>query len=286
MRRLLSFAAVPALAVVSLAATPAAAPDVQATVVMKSGERHTGNNPRLRPDKGEFALRKSMAEEFRVPYETVAYIDFGGSPGTDPQISGSQHAVVLRNGTVVRGQLIEMGHTEPNDTSSLYLVSFLDSNGREHRWPSNEVGRVYLTSPTSINTGTSGSGTTGSTAGTGSGLVVSAKQQWTPTGITVRRGEVLTFNATGQIQLSTDSNDMADPAGARNPRNAANAPMPRELAGALIGRVGNGQPFGIGNLTTVTMPAAGQLFIGINDDELSDNSGEFRVQITRGGGRR
>jgi hypothetical protein len=286
MRRLMSFAAVPVLTVFSLAAAPSAEPQVQATAVMKSGERHTGTNPRHRPDKGEFALRKSLAEEFRVPGDTVAYIDFGGTPDVDPQISGSQYAVVLRNGTVYRGQLIEMGHTNPSDTSSEYLVIFRDDKGQEHRWPSDQVGRVYLAGGATAGTSGSGSGTTGATAGTGTGLVVSAKQQWTSTGITVRRGEVLTFNATGQIQLSADSNDVAVPAGARTPRYATNAPMPRELAGAIIGRIGNGQPFGIGNLTTVTMPAAGILFLGINDDELNDNSGEFRVEITRSGRRR
>lgn len=281
MRRLMSFAAVPALAVISLAAAPSAEPQgVQATVVMKSGERHSGSNPRHRPDKGEFALRKSMAEEFRVPGDTVAYIDFGGTPDVNPQISGSQYAAVLRNGTVYRGQLIEMGHTNPSDTSSEYLVIFRDDRGQEHRWPSDQVGRVYFSG--GATTGTSGGGTTAAAPGTGSGLVVSAKQQWTPTGITVRRGEVLTVNTTGEIQLSTDSNDIAAPAGAKNPRYAANAPLPRELAGALIARIGpRGQPFGIGNLSTVTMPAAGVLFLGINDDDLNDNSGEFRVQITR-----
>jgi hypothetical protein len=35
------------------------------------------------------------------------------------------------------------------------------------------------------------------------------------------------------------------------------------------------------------MPAAGRLFLGINDDNFNDNSGEFRVEITRtGSGRR
>nr|MBA3296167.1 hypothetical protein [Acidobacteriota bacterium] len=56
-------------------------------------------------------------------------------------------------------------------------------------------------------------------------------------------------------------------------------------AGALIARVGNGEAFAIGNQTTVTMPAAGQLFLGINDDGFEDNAGEFRVEIARSGGR-
>jgi hypothetical protein len=34
------------------------------------------------------------------------------------------------------------------------------------------------------------------------------------------------------------------------------------------------------------MPASGQLFLGINDDNLTDNQGGFRVLIQRSGNRR
>ena len=37
-------------------------------------------------------------------------------------------------------------------------------------------------------------------------------------------------------------------------------------AGALVGRIGNGEPFAIGNQTSVAMPESGQLFLGVNDD--------------------
>ena len=62
--------------------------------------------------------------------------------------------------------------------------------------------------------------------------------------------------------------------------------MPGVLAGALIGRIGNNTPFGIGTQGTFPAPAAGQLFLGINDSNFSDNEGEFRVQISRQGIRR
>lgn len=289
MLRFAQWAAAPAIAVAFMATAPAAEPQggAQATVVMKSGERHTGTNPRHRPDKGEFALRKSLAEEFRVPGDTVAYIDFGGAPDVNPNISGSQYAVVMRNGTVVRGTLIEMGHTDPSDTSSEYLVIFRDEQGQEHRWPVAQVGRVYFAGGATGTTGAAPTtGTTGNTAGE-RGLIVSSRQQWTPTGITVRRGEVITFNTTGQLQLSADANDIATSAGAKSGRlPAANAPMPRLLAGALLGRIGNSAPFAVGDQTSIPMPAAGQLFLGINDDSLTDNQGEFRVEITRAPQRR
>ena len=40
-------------------------------------------------------------------------------------------------------------------------------------------------------------------------------QQWVPTGFTVRRGETLRFNATGEVMWSPDAADRATPAGAR-----------------------------------------------------------------------
>jgi hypothetical protein len=96
---------------------------------------------------------------------------------------------------------------------------------------------------------------------------------------------VLTFNTTGQVQLSTTADDVAGPNGSNSGRYANNAPMPRVLAGALIARVGNGQPFAIGDQQSLTMPAAGQLFLGVNDDGMDDNSGEFRVEVRRTGRR-
>ena len=37
----------------------------------------------------------------------------------------------------------------------------------------------------------------------------------------------------------------------------------------------------IGNQTTITVPASGLLYLGTNDDNVSDNSGQFQVVISR-----
>ena len=58
-------------------------------------------------------------------------------------------------------------------------------------------------------------------------------------------------------------------------------PIPNAPAGALVGRIDNGQPFLIGRNTSVRMPANGTLFLGINDDNVTDNGGDFRVLIAR-----
>ena len=76
---------------------------------------------------------------------------------------------------------------------------------------------------------------------------------------------------------------MAGPAGSLEARTAANAPVQGNYAGCLIARVGNSKPFAIGDISTpITMPASGQLYLGINDDDVADNRGEFYVKLSRG----
>jgi hypothetical protein len=111
-------------------------------------------------------------------------------------------------------------------------------------------------------------------------VVVSGRSAWTDTGLFVNRGDIITFDAQGEVQLSTGSEDVATTAGARSGRTAANAPLPSTLAGALIGRIGNSAAFGVGNQRQITAPATGELFLGVNDDYLQDNSGEFRVRVS------
>ena len=69
-------------------------------------------------------------------------------------------------------------------------------------------------------------------------------------------------------------------AGAISARRADNATIPSIPVGALIGRIGNGQPFVIGDTTNaIDMPVNGRLFLGINDDHVADNSGNFVVKV-------
>jgi hypothetical protein len=52
--------------------------------------------------------------------------------------------------------------------------------------------------------------------------------------------------------------------------------------GALIGKIGNSKPFAIGNQRqALTMPASGRLMLGVNDNEVADNSGAFTVVIAK-----
>ena len=123
-----------------------------------------------------------------------------------------------------------------------------------------------------------GAPVTGTAAGVQS-VRVNSQQRWTDTGITVRAGDVITFNATGQIQMSDDGGDLANPAGSVRNRTAPDAPVLGQKAGGLLAKIGEYSPAFIGGRTSWTAPVSGRLYLGVNDDHLPDNRGEFVVTV-------
>ena len=117
------------------------------------------------------------------------------------------------------------------------------------------------------------------TAQTGQTVRVNSQQRWTDTGITVRQGDIITFNSTGQIQMSDNAQDLAGAAGSVSRRMAPDAPINKVFAGALIGQIGGFSPFAIGDQRSITAPVGGRLYLGVNDDYLQDNRGEFSVAV-------
>lgn len=111
-------------------------------------------------------------------------------------------------------------------------------------------------------------------------VIVDPRARWTDTGVFVNAGDVISLNTSGSVQLSDDAADVAGAAGSRAGRRAAEAPLPDAFAGALIGRIGDSAPFGIGNQTVIRAPASGVLYFSVNDDFLGDNAGRFRVAVS------
>lgn len=106
---------------------------------------------------------------------------------------------------------------------------------------------------------------------------VSANQQWTDSGIDVRAGQAIYFEAQGRVRWGRDRQD--GPAGENNSPSNPNRPMGNRNAAALIGKIGNDMFF-IGDETgPIRMRSGGRLYLGINDDVLTDNSGNFRVVV-------
>ena len=111
---------------------------------------------------------------------------------------------------------------------------------------------------------------------------VNSQQRWTDVGIEVRAGDTITLEATGTIRMSDNGEDVASPAGSRTGRTAPDAPILNQPAGALIMRISDYGPILIGGRRSIVAPASGRIYLGVNDDHLPDNSGEFVVAVTVG----
>ena len=156
-------------------------------------------------------------------------------------------------------------------------VEFDESGSSTRRYDRSEVARIELGS------GSSSSSSYDRNGGRPSGLrerttSVDAASQWSDTGIDVRSGTSVYFEANGKVQWGPDRKD--GPAGEGGNHRNAGRPMPNRSGGALIGRVGGSEPFLIGDERgPIRMRESGRLSLGVNDDFLEDNRGSFRVTI-------
>jgi hypothetical protein len=267
----------------------------RATVLKRDGTRVSGAFEAWNRNTNTLYIRVSLGDQQIIPLGDAAVVEVAGNAENLPAgeleaARGGDHVLVLRSGEVIRGRLINIEGGEGSGTEGDRIVSFKPNDGAERRAAFADVRRLYFGNfPASLHSAV-GSTPAGATpivepnlpAGA---IRVAADARWVPTGITVRRSDRVAFTAEGRIQLSSDPEDRAGVAGSTSGRYAAGAPAPTLLAGALIGRVGNGPPFAIGDQTqALPMPGDGPLSLGVNDDELSDNAGAFAVtlRVTRG----
>ena len=244
-----------------------------ATVVMRNGDRVQAE---VRDMSRVFSLRVN-GQPRQVPIGDIVLFDFTGDGRnvTLDEVNKVNAAnggyVVMRNGETFNASLQDL-------TGDPLIAVF--SNGR--RVNLGEVARLYLGSvsnvagfPTpsnpSVAPNTPLPETPGRMRGRGRGnrnartaapanartVVVPGNVQWTNTGFNVSRGQYLRFEPSGEIRLSMNGEDIGRPAGALSARHADKATIPTIPVGALIGRVGNGQPFSIGDTTMAfDMPTA------------------------------
>ena len=111
------------------------------------------------------------------------------------------------------------------------------------------------------------------------------------TGIDLRAGEQVTITATGTVTAGRRAG-VVSPDGGRPGAGSilSTYPVPNAGVGALIGYIlsTNGQtsqPFLVGSQSTFTSPVDGRLYLTVNDDNYSDNSGSFSVRIVYLGNR-
>ncbi len=254
----------------------------QVTLLMKNGDRHSGTL--VYHNDANFNLQAN-GQEKAYPVSDIALVDFGGGQPSTQELNQlptsndppelQRHMVVLNDGTTVRGKLYTI-----KDTS----ISFDNEQGQRRDFDLSNISRLYVSAPgarqlyaSQLSQGQNPvTGTTGQANGA---IVLAASQGWADTGRTVRKNQRVTFEASGEIHFGSGAEQVATPGGKGGDASQPTLPLPQYGVGALIGRINNGAPFAIGAGGTVTMPAAGRLFIGVNDRELSDNTGTYTVTI-------
>lgn len=142
-----------------------------------------------------------------------------------------------------------------------------DTNG-DGRLTRGELTNAELTAANAGTIGTSGRTVT-----------VDSTEGWVDTGLDVRVGDTIAIQASGTVSLSSNTSDTAGPGGAA--RRAQGAPLPTQPAGALIGRIDESAPMLVGDRPTITANSSGRLYLGVNDDHLGDNRGQFKVTVQR-----
>jgi hypothetical protein len=257
----------------------------RATVLLRNGDRVSGVLEDV--ENNTVFVRVSLHDQRKINVNDVALIDFVGGASGLPETElaaarGSNHLALLRGGGSMQGHFVDIQGGEAGAAGAPNALIFRTTDDREQRVSLDNVARVYLGNfPTTTNVVNNAPVVISGDPVPVGAVRVPGNTTWVATPYTVRRGERVSFNVTGQIQLSDNPNDVAQSAGSLNQRYAPGSPLPQNFAGALIAKVGNSGPFPIGNNPApIAMPADGQLYLGINDDEVSDNRGEFIVHVT------
>jgi len=194
-----------------------------------------------------------------------------------------RHIFVTRAGEVIFGKIYHI-------SADGSVITFDRREGGRQDVAARQLARVYVNPAAArsvyaaaLNVAPSAVATNGVL--TPGAISVASNQPWTDTGITVNKGDRVSFTTNGQIIIASGPNPefiaTADGSGTfATPRTAF--PVPVMAAGGLIARVDNGTPFPIGsNSQPIVMPAKGRLYLGINDNQFGDNSGAFAVTIVR-----
>jgi len=113
------------------------------------------------------------------------------------------------------------------------------------------------------------------------------QQRGIDTGIELRTGDQVTISASGNVTAGRRAG-VVSPEGGRQTAvgvfGASTYPVPTAGVGALIGYIlsNNGQsaqPFYVGSQLTFTAASDGRLYLMVNDDNYTDNSGSFSARI-------
>jgi hypothetical protein len=136
-------------------------------------------------------------------------------------------------------------------------------------------------------TGTTGSSGTGSSTSSTSRqlryeLTVAGDKEWTDTAIEILEGDTLRLSASGTINY-TSSKTCGPDGGEREWKDLIRSlPVNDAGRGALVGKMGESgvvKAFLVGAKAEFQAQRHGRLFLGINDNDFSNNQGSFKVVV-------
>ena len=211
----------------ALFVTGAAYAQESATLTLRNGDKVSGQLV----DLGGVGYTVTVnGTERHIAQNDVAVIDFAGGSMSDADWAAfnGTSKVMLRNGQSFDGSLYDIGGSSP------LRLTIRTANG-EREVSSNEVSRIVMSRPDNIAVATSGSTGIANTPSVAGAITVNANQPWTSTGISVKKGQRINLVTTGEVQLSDDTNDIANANGAKSGRTIANGLIKNGPAGALIG---------------------------------------------------
>jgi TonB family protein len=171
------------------------------------------------------------------------------------------------------------------------LGSYVDTSGHRGQWKV-----VKVTTIVEKHAETATPETSPATGGTR--VTIEGNRDWTDTGINLLLNDTVNISAAGSVKVTTAGHvpdiPSMSPSGYPPDCAAANrvyGPFSqRAIRGfpafdlpcwSLIGRVGTqGRVFAVASNKTLTVTAPGELYLGVNDENVSDNSGSWTASIT------
>jgi hypothetical protein len=114
-------------------------------------------------------------------------------------------------------------------------------------------------------------------------ITVSAQSPWQSTDVYARKGQVVSIRymegTWGVLGGARGAEKQTDAEGFEGEYRSVGLPLTSAPVGALVGRIGNGEPFLVGDEIRFRAGDSGALRLMINDQSLEDNFGALRVEV-------
>ena len=183
-----------------------ASPEHKVTVLTRTGDRVAGLLEDV--EGGVTYVRVSQHDQRRLNIGDVALLDFvggaSGLPDTELVVArGPQHLVLLRDGSSWTGRFIDVRGGEATAAAGEnHTLYFRMSNGEERHIALDAVSRIYLGNFPGGTTVANKSPTFTSGEPLPAGAIrVPGNVTWTATPLSVRRGDQVRFNVSGQNSI-------------------------------------------------------------------------------------